>query len=68
MRIKELIERECCDAMKSDLEPCPWKNKRKARYFEPDLVFTCKHCGQKWQWEIYMDAAGGQDTRLVKIK
>lgn len=30
------------------------------------LLLYCVHCGQIWREERYMDAAGDDDTRLVK--
>jgi hypothetical protein len=63
MIIQELIERECCDEVK-DLEPPA--HRRGLRWWE--RVYVCKHCGQKWKWESYMDGAGGRSKRLVKVK
>lgn len=68
MIINELIERECCDSMKFDLQPDPYKHKRSRRPPWYEMIFTCKHCGQEWKWESYMDAAGGRSKRLVKEK
>lgn len=51
MKIKEVIERECCeqgDMVKIGI------NK-----------FRCKHCKKMYTKERYSDAAGDMDTRLV---
>ena len=58
MKIKEVIERECCQ--NRDLKVitghpvgCPY-------YF-------CVHCGKHWHYERYMDAAGSPDSRLTSL-
>jgi len=53
--IVEKITRQCCDEGKGDI-------------ISDDYGFICKHCGQRYKKETYMDAAGGSDTRLVSIK
>jgi len=69
MIIEETIKRECCNPIKGDLEPCPYKNQRKALYFKPDMTFKCKHCGQQWQWTRQPDeGAGGTETALIIAK
>jgi len=62
MIIKEVIARECCDDIK-DLVPSPIMEPR-LRWWE--MTFKCKHCKTVWEWETYMDAAGGTSKRLIK--
>lgn len=60
MKIKETIERDCCDTRK-DLVFMK-KDQHHTEYF------FCKFCGRHWETERYMDAAGSSDTRLIPIK
>ena len=53
MKIKEIIERECCeqkDMIKIDNDK-----------------YKCRYCGKKYEKESYCDAAGDTDTRLKPI-
>ncbi len=67
MKITETIERECCEPR--DLKPYSGKFNG---YSELPLswqvtVQFCIYCGQLWREEGYTDAAGGMDTRLVRV-
>jgi hypothetical protein len=57
MRIKETIERECCD-FRLDL--------RRAPAYGPDYRF-CVHCGQIWKRRRILDAAGGWEDVWQKV-
>jgi hypothetical protein len=56
MIIEELIKRECCQSQ--DLID--------SKAYEG--YFFCKHCGQLWQWDRKLDAAGSLDDILIKVK
>jgi hypothetical protein len=56
MKIKETIERECCE--RKDLKPTIAYNKKWQ---------FCVHCGQLWRWDREFDGAGGSDV-LVKVR
>ena len=57
--MKVLEERNCCDSSKGDLKKCAMKGRVN--------IYSCIHCGTIWEEERYTDAAGGTDTKLVKI-
>ncbi len=61
MKIKVTEQRDCCDH-KRDLLPYHGTKTREA-----DVIVFCKHCGQLWREERYMDAAGSPDDRLAKV-
>ena len=42
MKVKEVIERECCNKSKDMVEVRAQLTQR------PRKIFTCKHCGQLW--------------------
>ena len=63
MKITESIERECCEPGKDLIE---YKGLR-ADHSLNNPYRVCKHCGQIWEEERYMDAAGSMDTRLVRV-
>ena len=56
MKIKETIERDCCQPQ--DLRP--YKGVGTAKAF-------CQHCGQLWGEASRMDAAGSRESILTKI-
>lgn len=75
MKIKQTVERECCDERKGDLKPYRGKGFAviKDRDAEPEYVdpessykppMFCGHCGQMWVWDRRMDAAGGTESYL----
>jgi hypothetical protein len=60
MKIKETIERDCCERGK-DLRPVEGSSKTGAEW----NVLFCVHCGKRWHLEAFIDAAGDRDTRYV---
>ncbi len=64
MKITETIERECCDERKGDLQPYMGA----AEFDGKRAFFFCIHCGQVWVEDRRMDAAGGSETYLRKIR
>jgi len=62
MKIKETIERECCQQGK-DLKPY------QGLKFSDTIVKIsfCIHCGQLWFLTSQMDAAGGTESILKKV-
>lgn len=61
MKIKEIIERYCCDPQK-DLKPYQGKYKSDVK------MYFCQQCGEHLVYEKYTDAAGSIDTKLVPVK
>lgn len=61
MKIKETIERECCNQTK-DLKSYKGITKR------VEKILFCIHCGQLWEWKSCMDVAGGTVNYLDKIE
>lgn len=60
MKIKVTIERECC-------HPDDMVTYHGVSDFNPVLYPKfCKHCGQIWIRESFMDAAGARDWEYVK--
>ena len=62
IKIKVTEERLCCKE-RDLVKYCGEKG-----HFSPSrqLRFCC-HCGQLWVEESYTDAAGGRDTKWVKV-
>jgi hypothetical protein len=61
VKIKETIERECCDERK-DLKPLPGCPKA------PRLQFLfCVHCGRWWEELTRTDGAGSRETYLAPL-
>jgi hypothetical protein len=62
MKIKEVIERECC--ANSDLKPYLGKTKK---YLEAikNKIFFCVHCGQIW---YSSRQPGDMDSSLEAVK
>lgn len=62
MKIKETIERECCQTQDlkkyrgEQANDTPWLGLR-----------FCTHCGQLWHQTSQGDAAGGTETVMKKI-
>ena len=63
MKIKETIERECCDPRKDLVE---YKGLR-TDISRNNPYMNCKHCGQIWEWVQFADAAGDMDEKLEKV-
>lgn len=63
MKVKETIERECCNPRK-DLKPYKGATNADSRCSNPQF---CIHCGQLWVDDRVMDAAGSMDTVLKKV-
>lgn len=61
MKIKETIERECCQY--KDLKPVLGSKQWGINY---DLMF-CIHCGARHLYTTFMDAAGSRDWEYRKI-
>lgn len=57
IKITETIERDCCEQV--DLK----EFKGRSCHVNEKFYF-CKHCGQYWHYEKYIDEAGSSDTRL----
>jgi hypothetical protein len=66
MKIKFSGERECCDPRQGDLKPYRGKGWEEPFHKNRKTVF-CIHCGQIWAHEGFTDAAGGTDSRLVRV-
>jgi len=65
MKIKETIERWCCDS-KKDLKQYRGSYKKDSTRSNNDVYF-CIHCGQLWSSRKILDVAGGYDWILEKI-
>lgn len=60
MKIKEVIERECCDDRRNDL----------IRVKSPKsipVIYVCRHCGQLWYEERKWNGVDN-DPSLMKAK
>lgn len=57
MKIKETIERDCCEP--KDLKPYKGGGSAIIKVF-------CQYCGQQFTTENYTDAAGSRDSRYRK--
>jgi hypothetical protein len=64
MKIKEVIERECCDERKHDLKPYGGTVERVAM---SATYYFCIHCGQIWVDGTRRDGAGGTEIYLRKV-
>lgn len=62
MKIKETVERECCQA--KDLKPYRGSMTKELKKYKDDLFF-CIHCGRIWRETTRMDAAGGTESTRV---
>lgn len=58
MKIKETVERECCQPR--DLKPFKGLVTKALNSSRKDLFF-CVHCGRIWRETARMDAAGGTE-------
>jgi hypothetical protein len=58
MKITETIERNCCE--QKDLKPYLGNKALKLLY--------CVHCGQLWEWNRRMDAAGSMEDCLERVE
>lgn len=65
MRVKvtETIVRDCCEP--KDLVEYKGERTKNSEY--PESIYFCKHCGQLWFYESYVDGAGDVDERLTRI-
>lgn len=64
-KIRETTERYCCQP--EDLVELPKHPTSTWRRREPEFMF-CKHCGQRFQYYRFMDAAGSMDWGYQPIK
>ena len=62
MKVKETVERECCQY--KDLKPVEKCLKIGS---DPSLMF-CIHCGSRHEHTKYMDVAGSMDWEYRKVK
>jgi len=66
MKIKETIERECCDPIQGDLKPYMGKLSPKFRNRGISIKF-CVHCGQLWYDKRRADGIWWNETVLERF-
>lgn len=59
MKIKETIERECCQ--RDDRKPYRGAQNQHGKYF------FCVHCGQIWEPKVHPDPAGGSEIAYERL-
>ena len=66
MKIKETIERECCEP--KDLKRYHGIARRMQAIMHPvtDLFF-CVHCGELWDLRIVDDPCGETETKFIRF-